>query len=66
MDKFYPPGITNGADWYSIEGSLQDFGYIYKGVMEITLELGCTKSVSADKTNELYGRNREAFIDFML
>uniref|UniRef100_A0A5S6QI08 Peptidase M14 carboxypeptidase A domain-containing protein n=1 Tax=Trichuris muris TaxID=70415 RepID=A0A5S6QI08_TRIMR len=39
----FKDGITNGADWYGIEGSLQDYLYVYKGAMAFTLEISCCK-----------------------
>ena len=27
-------GMTNGAAWYSLRGTLQDYGYIGRGIMD--------------------------------
>ncbi|MFN2370861.1 MAG: M14 family zinc carboxypeptidase, partial [Candidatus Krumholzibacteriia bacterium] len=39
----FPQGITNGADWYVITGSLQDWTYDVTGCINVTVELGDTK-----------------------
>ena len=41
-DRF-KDGISNGADWYSLYGGMQDWNYLQARVLEITIEMGCTK-----------------------
>ncbi|KAF7256731.1 hypothetical protein EG68_05656 [Paragonimus skrjabini miyazakii] len=42
-DKHFEQGIVNGADWYPINGSMQDYSYLATNAFELTMELGCTK-----------------------
>lgn len=39
----FPQGITNGADWYVIDGGLQDWHYSTQGSMAVTIEVSNTK-----------------------
>ena len=79
-------GMTNGAAWYSLRGTLQDYGYIGRGIMdrvsqtflinqswtvsdtqkiEVTLEMGCEKTVHSQQTMAIYGQNKQSLFDFL-
>ena len=36
-------GITNGADWYVIDGAMQDYNYFVSNAIELSVELSCCK-----------------------
>ncbi|XP_041480963.1 carboxypeptidase E-like [Lytechinus variegatus] len=58
-------GITNGADWYSIKGGMQDYNYLATNCFEITVEMGCLKFPPASRLPDLWDDNKEALIGFM-
>lgn len=58
-------GITNGAQWYSLQGGMQDFNYLSSNDFEITLELGCDKYPTAAVLESEWERNKRALMNFM-
>lgn len=63
--EIFPEGITNGAEWYSVTGGMQDWNYVVAGVFELTLELGCQKYPMAKELQGFWRDNREALVKYM-
>lgn len=61
----FTDGITNGADWYSIDGGMQDYNYLQSSCFEITIEQGCRKYPHASELENVWNANRNALILFM-
>jgi len=58
-------GITNGADWYSISGGMQDWHYRYMGDNEVTIELSNNKTPAYNLIGQYWNDNRESMIAYM-
>ena len=61
----FTDGITNGADWYSVDGGMQDYNYLQSSCFEITIEQGCRKYPYANELEGVWNANRNALILFM-
>lgn len=64
-DKGFTDGITNGADWYLLEGGMQDYNYYWNGCMEVTLEVSCCKYPARDQLAEFWGQNKKALLSYI-
>lgn len=64
-NEHFPDGITNGAQWYSVTGGMQDWNYIRAGVLEITVEMGCDKFPPAAELPKYWEDNREPLLLFI-
>ncbi|VVC33638.1 Hypothetical protein CINCED_3A006469 [Cinara cedri] len=64
-NKQFKDGITNGAAWYQIIGSMQDYNYVWHGCMEITLEMSCCKYPPAEFLESHWNDNLPALLTWM-
>jgi len=58
-------GITNGADWYSINGGRQDYVNFYAHGREVTIELSRTKLPNAADLPTFWNYNYRSFLNYM-
>lgn len=61
----FPQGITNGADWYVITGSLQDWSYDQTDCIDVTIELDDTSWPPASQLDGLWNENRESLMHYV-
>jgi len=58
-------GVTNGAEWYVLYGGMQDWNYVKKSCMEITIELSNTKYPAAPELEKHWADNMQSMISYM-
>ena len=58
-------GITNGADWYQVQGGRQDYMNFYHQCKETTIELSDQKTPPANQLDDFWNYNREALIEYL-
>lgn len=55
----FPSGTTNGADWYSLTGGLQDYSYLVYGTLHMTIEVSCVKFPGENELGVVVQSNKE-------
>lgn len=63
--SLFEDGISNGSDWFSITGGMQDWNYRYAGCAEVTIELSNVKRPSAATLPQLWEDNRESMLAYL-
>ncbi len=58
-------GITNGWDWYEVDGGRQDYMNYFKYCRELTLELSDDKTPNPNDLPVLWDANFPSFLNFM-
>lgn len=61
----FPQGITNGADWYVITGSMQDWIYGLTGGTDITMEIGEDMWPPASQLPTYWSQNQESMLSYL-
>ncbi len=54
--------VTNGADWYIVHGSCQDWCYDARGEIDTTIEVSVTKDPPASQITPIFNDNRDAML----
>ncbi|CAF0724065.1 unnamed protein product [Rotaria sp. Silwood1] len=57
--------VIRGADWYEIIGSMQDYGYLNYGTIEMTMEISCCKYPNYNLLFSYWNYNRDAMIELL-
>ncbi|KWW25263.1 MAG: hypothetical protein F082_1032 [bacterium F082] len=65
MSDTYSDGVTNGAAWYVITGSRQDYMNAYGQCREVTVECSTTKTPSASQLSNFWNYNHNSMLAFM-
>lgn len=65
MTNPYSSGVTNGAEWYVITGSRQDYENAYGECREITIECSTTKKPNASTMPTYWNYNHTAMLAFI-
>ena len=58
-------GITNGSDWFAIQGGLQDWSYRFLGTPEVTLELSNVKRPAEALLPSLWEDNEASLLAYL-
>jgi len=61
----FPEGVTNGAYWYDMSGSMQDFNYWFSNCMEITLEISCCKHPNPKELHKYWINNKQSMVELL-
>ncbi|XP_030378387.1 carboxypeptidase D isoform X2 [Scaptodrosophila lebanonensis] len=65
QNEIFKDGITNGAQWYSVTGGMQDWNYVRAGCLELTIEMGCDKFPKAADLPKYWHDHREPLLKFI-
>ena len=65
MTDTYSSGVTNGAEWYVITGSRQDYMNYYAQCREVTIECSSAKTPSASQLPNFWNYNHNSMLAYM-
>ena len=63
--RSFSRGITNGADWYRVNGGMQDWSYYWYGDMQVTVELSNRKWPRYRDIPSFYAENKASMLAYL-
>jgi hypothetical protein len=61
----YNDGITNGYDWYMVEGGRQDYMNYFAGCKEVCIEISNTKLVAGSSLPTYWNYNKQSLLNYL-
>ena len=61
----FPQGITNGYDWYEVNGGMQDWSYYWHGDLQVTVEISNVKYPNYNLISKFYKKNRNSLLKYL-
>src|SRR5687768_462554 len=58
-------GITNGAQWYAVNGGMQDWIYLHTNCLDISIEVSCRKFPFESELAQHWKEHKEALIAYI-
>jgi len=62
---YFRDGVTNGFEWYEVNGGMQDWSDHWHGDLQVTIELSMRKWPPYETIDYYYQQNRESLIQFL-
>lgn len=59
------PGVTEGADWYIVEGGRQDYMNYWHHCREVTVECSLDKTLGTENLNTYWNYNFKSLLQYM-
>lgn len=63
--RAFPRGIVNGAQWYVLQGGMQDWSYFWHNDLQVTVELSQKKWPNYRNIPSFYRDNKASMIEYM-
>lgn len=61
----FKDGVTNGYDWYEVNGGMQDWNYHWHNGLELTIELSGRKWPNASTIPQYWKENKDSLVWFL-
>lgn len=61
----FPGGVTNGYDWYTLDGGMQDWSYHWHNDLQVTIEISGSKWPAYSEIPYYFETNRDAILAYL-